>query len=94
MRMTNAHPPSASSPAGSHRSLPLRRAVNLSLDARLVEEARELGISLSAAAEEALRARVHAAREARWKEENREAIGDYNARVASEGTFGEPFGNI
>lgn len=84
MRMANTHP----SPATS------RRAVNLSLDAQLVEEARELGIPLSATVEEALRERVRAVREARWHEENREAIAEYNARVDRDGTFGEPFGNI
>lgn len=73
---------------------PARRAVNVSLDAALVAEARELGIPLSATFEEALRAAVRAGREARWLAENRGAIEDYNARVDAEGAFGERFGNI
>lgn len=85
MRMkTHAHVPAPAT----------RKAVNVSLDAALVAEARELGIPLSATFEEALRARVQAEREARWLAENRGAIDDYNARVDAAGTFGERFGNI
>lgn len=79
----------------SHTHLPItRRPVNVSLDAALVAEARELDIPLSATFEEALRARVRAEREARWLAENRGAIEDYNTRVDAEGTFGERFENI
>ena len=77
----------------AHRA-PTRRPVNLSLDAALVEEARALGIPLSAAVESALRETVRVAREARWREENREAMAEYNTRVDAAGAFGEPFGNI
>lgn len=71
-----------------------RRAVNVSLDAGLVAEARQLGIPLSATFDEALRTAVRARREARWLAENQGSIEDYNARVEAEGTFGERFGNI
>lgn len=84
MRMHTAHPASAR----------VRRAVNVSLDARLVDEARELGVPLSSTFEEALREGVRVARQARWREENREAIAEYNARVDRDGVFGDSFGNI
>ena len=83
MRMTTAQPRTAA-----------RRPVNLSLDASLVAEARSFGIPLSQTLEAALRERVKAEREARWLEENREAIAEYNARVAAEGPFVDEFGNL
>lgn len=46
-----------------------RRAVNLSLDAALVKEAKALGVNLSQACERGLARELKAAREARWKEE-------------------------
>lgn len=64
---------------------PFRRPTNLSLDARLVDEARELGINLSRASEEALAREVKAERERRFKEENREAFGEWNRYVAEHG---------
>lgn len=64
---------------------PFRRPTNLSLDARLVEEARELGINLSRASEDALAREVKAERERRFKEENREAFEEYNRFIAEHG---------
>ncbi|MFN3261987.1 MAG: type II toxin-antitoxin system CcdA family antitoxin [Pikeienuella sp.] len=58
-----------------------KRAVNLSLDAALVEEAKALGVNLSAAAEAGLR---EAAREA-WRRENAEAIARANEWVEKNG---------
>lgn len=63
----------------------LRRATNVSLDQSLVEAARELDINLSRACEEGLAREVKATREARWREENAEAIAEYNAHVAKHG---------
>lgn len=63
----------------------LRRATNVSLDETLVEAARELGINLSRACEDGLAREVKATREARWREENAEAIAEYNAHVAKHG---------
>ena len=64
---------------------PFRRPTNLSLDTRLVEEARELGINLSRTSEEALAREVKAERERRFKEENREAFDEWNRYVAEHG---------
>ncbi len=66
-----------------------KRPVNLTLDGALVDEARALGIPLSATVEAALRTSVAEARERRWLEENREAIAAYNARVERDGMFGD-----
>jgi antitoxin CcdA len=66
-----------------------RQAVYVSLDPTLVAEARELGIPLSATLEQALRVRIADARALRWREENRDAIEDFNARVARSGVFSD-----
>ncbi len=58
-----------------------KRAVNLSLDAALVEEAKALGVNLSAAAEAGLR---EAAREA-WRRENAEAMAAWSRWVEENG---------
>lgn len=83
---------------GSHQPLPdrspRRRAVNVTVSADLLLEAREFGIGMSATLEEALRAKIAAAREARWLNDNREAVEDYNRRLAQEATFGSQFGNL
>jgi antitoxin CcdA len=71
-----------------------RRAVNLSVDAALLEEARALGIPLSATLESALREQVKQLRAASWLAENADAVAAYNDRIQRAGTFGEPFGNI
>lgn len=62
-----------------------RRATNVSLSAQLIEEARELGISVSRACEAGLAAEVKKAREAKWIEENWEAIQSWNAWVDEHG---------
>lgn len=64
---------------------PFRRPTNVSLDARLVEEARELGINLSRASEEGLAREIKAERERRFLEENRAAFDAANEWVAKNG---------
>jgi antitoxin CcdA len=62
-----------------------KRSTNVSLSEALVKEARELGINISQACEEGLRAAAKAERERRWLEENAEAIDSYNKWVAEHG---------
>ena len=62
-----------------------RRPANLSLDTALVDEARALGLNLSAAAEAGLRAAVRQARAERWLAENAEALASSNAWVEAKG---------
>ena len=50
---------------------------------------REGGVKLSAALEEGLKDKVAAARRARWKRENAEAIAEYNELIAKHGIFSE-----
>ena len=63
----------------------LKKPANLSLNAALLEEARHLGLNLSAAAEEGLRAAVTEARAARWRAENAGALASSNAWVQENG---------
>jgi antitoxin CcdA len=58
-----------------------RKATNLSLDAELLHDARALGVNVSRAAEEGLRAAVRSARAEAWRAENAEAIASANAWV-------------
>jgi antitoxin CcdA len=62
-----------------------RRPTNVSLDARLVDEAKELGINVSRASEDGLAREVRAERIRRFHEENREAFDEYNRYVAEHG---------
>lgn len=64
---------------------PFRRPTNLSLDARLVDEAKEFGINVSRASEEGLAREVMAERKRRFQEENREAFEEYNRYIAEHG---------
>lgn len=66
-----------------------KKAVNLSLDGDLLRQARALGLNLSSVAEEALAHAVSARLAERWLEDNRDAIGAYNQRVALRGVFSE-----
>jgi antitoxin CcdA len=62
-----------------------KRAVNLSLDSRVLDQARQLGLNLSATVDALLAEEVRRRYWERWNSENREAIEHYNARIAREG---------
>jgi antitoxin CcdA len=62
---------------------------NVSLDAALLEQARALDINLSATLEGRLRELVAERRRRRWLEENRAALDDANAFVASHGLWSD-----
>jgi antitoxin CcdA len=62
-----------------------RRATNISLDSEILADAKAFGINVSRACEEGLRAEVTKARNARWVEENREAMEASNAWVEKNG---------
>lgn len=66
-----------------------KKATNLSVNRDLLRQARELGINLSGSFEEHLAEVVRARRREQWREENREAIEEYNQRVASRGVFSD-----
>ena len=55
-----------------------RKPTNLSLDVRLVEEAKRLGINISRACESGLATQIAEERARRWRLENAEAIASSN----------------
>lgn len=61
------------------------KPTNVSLDAALVEEAKELGVNISLASARGLEQAVKEARGKRWLEENREALDSYNEWVEANG---------
>jgi antitoxin CcdA len=62
-----------------------KKATNVSLSAELVDEAKRLEINVSEACQSGLAAEVKKAREAAWKEENRDAIEASNEYVRKHG---------
>lgn len=68
-----------------------KRAVNLSVDAEILAAAKTQGINLSQTLEDELRKRTQEAREAKWREENRESTESYNRLIERAGVFGEEF---
>ncbi|MFA5966158.1 MAG: type II toxin-antitoxin system CcdA family antitoxin [Sphingomonas sp.] len=64
---------------------PVRRPINLSIDSALIDEAKALDINVSRACEEGLRERIRGEKGARWLEQNRAAIDDWNAYIAEHG---------
>jgi antitoxin CcdA len=69
-----------------HRKVP-KQATNLSINRDLLDAAREAGVNLSAALEEALKEKVATAHREKWKRENAEAIAEYNDLIAEHGVF-------
>ena len=75
MHMTSASPRQAAS----------RRATNVSLDARLIEDARTLGVNISRACERGLAEQIAEARAAQWLAENGAALASSNEHVEQHG---------
>jgi antitoxin CcdA len=87
MRITLAHNPKEA-PMMSQRPVK-KRAVNLFVDAELLDEARRLRINVSETLERRLRMIVRAEAEKCWLERNRAAIDAYNRRVATHGLLAD-----
>jgi len=64
---------------------PGTRPTNLSLNALLVDEARELGVNISLAATSGLEQAVAKRRAERWMNENASALASYNQYVEKNG---------
>ena len=64
---------------------PRRKSVNISIESRLVEEAKQLGINVSRAAEESIAKAVSKEKSRRWLLENKEALEGWNEYVQENG---------
>lgn len=63
----------------------VRKSANLSIDGRLLEEARALNINLSGAAQDGIRNAIAAEKARKWQAENAEAIRSSNEYVEKHG---------
>jgi antitoxin CcdA len=66
-----------------------KRPTNLSLNSKVLDLAKELGINLSQTVDALLEEEVRRRLRERWLERNRAAIEAYNARIEKEGTFAQ-----
>lgn len=64
---------------------PAKRATNLSIDAELLDQARQLGLNVSQVCEASLREHVRQELTRRWKTDHADFIAAYNDVVAAEG---------
>lgn len=64
---------------------PQRKSVNTSIDSKLIEEAKALGINMSRAAEQGIAKAISAEKTRRWQEENKAAIESSNDYVKRNG---------
>ena len=62
-----------------------KQAIKLTLNSKVLEAARELGMNISQTVDELLATEVRHRYWERWNEDNKEAIAEYNARIAREG---------
>ncbi|MCO6386705.1 type II toxin-antitoxin system CcdA family antitoxin [Aliihoeflea sp. 40Bstr573] len=68
-----------------HAKPAARKPTNLTLDAALLAEAKELSVNVSRAAENGIAEAVRAEKERLWLEENREALESWKAWVDENG---------
>jgi antitoxin CcdA len=61
-----------------------KKPTNLTLNTRVLEMARDMGMNISQTVDELLAAEVQRRYWERWNEDNKQAIAEYNARIASE----------
>jgi antitoxin CcdA len=66
-----------------------KKSTNLSINSDLLRQAKERRINISQALEQRLAELLREEKCRSWKEENREAIEDYNRRVEAGGTFSD-----
>ena len=66
-------------------STSFRRSTSITLSGDLLNEARELGVNVSRAAEAGLTDAIRAARAQAWQQENAAAIDAYNAYIDTHG---------
>ncbi len=62
-----------------------KRATNLTLNVKILDMARELGMNLSQTVDALLAAEVRRRYWERWNDENKEAVAAYNARIEKGG---------
>lgn len=98
--MIDAYNPCAALIAGRRNmskpaeSSPRKQAVNVAIDRKLLQAAREVRINLSTTLEVALESAVRQRHRDLWLEENREAIQAYNRLIEQQGVFSDELGTF
>lgn len=67
-----------------------KRAINLSIDADLLDEAKSAGTNMSALLERSLRGELRERRWQKWREDNRKSIEASNAELDRSGMWYAP----
>ena len=77
-----------------------KKPTNLSLNSKVLEAAREMGMNLSQTVDSLLADEVKKRYWEKWREDNKEAFAEYNERIAKDGlplakyrTFGKSLGD-
>jgi antitoxin CcdA len=68
-----------------------KRAINLSLNAKVLDMAREMGLNISQTVDALLTEEVMRQYWQRWQHDNADAIAAYNARIEREGLFSDRY---
>ncbi len=66
-----------------------KKAANLSINAELLQQAKQLNINLSQTLELHLSEIVRQTRREQWLAENQDALDEYNRRIEKRGTFSD-----
>ncbi|MDP1559637.1 MAG: type II toxin-antitoxin system CcdA family antitoxin [Nitrosomonas sp.] len=66
-----------------------KKSANLSINADLLQQAKQLNINLSQTLEQHLVEIVRQAQRSRWLAENKNALDEYNRRIELRGTFSD-----
>ena len=66
-----------------------KKSVNLSINADLLQQAKQLNINLSQTLEQHLAEIIRQAQRSQWLAENKNALDDYNRRIEKHGTFSD-----
>jgi len=66
-----------------------KRAINLSLNSKVLDMARDMGMNISQTVDALLTEAVLKQHWERWNEDNAEAIAAYNERIEREGLFSD-----
>lgn len=66
-----------------------KKSANLSINADLLQQAKQFNINLSQTLEQHLAEIVRQAQRSQWLAENKDALDDYNRRMEKHGTFSD-----
>ncbi len=66
-----------------------KKSANLSINADLLQQAKQLNINLSQALETHLAEVVRQAQRSQWLTENQDALNTYNRRIETQGVFSD-----